>query len=459
MIGLLGILVALAGLMYFAYRGVNVLFLAPMMALVACLFHPDVPLFASYTQVFMPALGKYLLQYFPIFILGSIFGKLMADSGAAASLAHFIARKMGSHHAILAVVLACALLTYGGVSLFVVAFTIFPIALHLFREANIPKRLIPGAVALGSFTFTMSALPGTPSIQNAIPMPFFETTAFAAPGLGLIAGLVMFGFGMFWLKRQERRAKAQGESFNDETSSHANASGPGPSMPVSLALVPLLIVVALNYSLSHNIFPLMNTTYLSLPQYGETDLQKVIGIWSLIGALTAAIALGFMLFRKQLAKPVETLNEGSYGSMLPVFNTASEVAFGALIATLGSFHLIKQALTNLFPEQPLISLSVAVNLLAGITGSASGGLSIALAALGDTFKAAGLAANISPEVMHRVASVACSGLDTLPHNGAVITLLAICGLTHKQSYIDIFMTAVVGTGLANIVIVILGSMF
>ena len=212
---ILAVVVSLLGLMYFAYRGINVLVLAPIMALLACLFHADAPLLASYTQVFMPALGGYLLQYFPVFLLGSIFGKLMSDSGAAAVIGQFVAYTLGAERGLLAVVLACAVLTYGGVSLFVVAFCVYPIAVELFLEGRIPKRLIPAAIALGSFTFTMTALPGTPAIQNAIPMPFFGTTAFAAPGLGVIGAVVMFGVGYLWLDRRARRAQERGEGYGE----------------------------------------------------------------------------------------------------------------------------------------------------------------------------------------------------------------------------------------------------
>src|SRR5690606_21631404 len=156
--------------MYLAYRGINVLVLAPIMALFAALWQSDAPIFATYTQVFMPALGRYLLQYFPLFMLGAIFGKIMSVSGAATSIGRLIAKLVGTERAIAAVVLACALLTYGGVSLFVVAFCMYPIAKNLFADAKVPARLIPGSIALGSFTFTMTALPGTPAIQNAIPM-------------------------------------------------------------------------------------------------------------------------------------------------------------------------------------------------------------------------------------------------------------------------------------------------
>ena len=200
--GILGIVLSLLGLMYFAYRGVNVLVLAPIMALFATLFDVNAPMLASYTQVFMPALAGYLLNYFPLFLLGAIFGQLMADSGAARVIGTSLTAKVGVKLAPLAVVLSCALLTYGGVSLFVVAFCIYPIARTLFQEADIPKRFIPACIALGSFTFTMSALPGTPAIQNAIQMPVFGTTAFAAPGLGLFAALVMFFGGISWLNRR-----------------------------------------------------------------------------------------------------------------------------------------------------------------------------------------------------------------------------------------------------------------
>ncbi len=457
MVGILGTLIALFGLMYFAYRGINVLLLAPIAALFACLFQPGTPLIASYTQVFMPALANYLLQYFPIFILGAIFGKVMNDSGAAYSIANFITRKLGAHYAILAVVATCGFLTYGGVSLFVVAFTIYPIAQTLFQQAQVPRRLIPAAIALGSFTFTMTALPGTPAIQNAIPMPVFGTTSFAAPLLGLIAGAVMFGFGMWWLLKRARRAKARGEGFTTSDEMTAAFEPPKRFPSVTAAIIPLLLVLILNYIFSNLILPQTDASYLSEAKFGSTTLQKVLGLWSLILALSTALVVAIALFWSYFPDLKKSVNEGTLGSMLPIFNTASEVGFGSVIASLASFELIKQALLQLFPENPLIALSVSVNALAGITGSASGGLSIALSALGKTFVERGHAAGFQMETMHRIAAVACSGLDALPHNGAVITLLAICGLTHRKSYGDIFMVCAVGTLSANILIVLIAS--
>ncbi len=219
MTGIIGILVALSLLIYLAFRGVSVLILGPAMALVAVLIAGGVPILGAYTQIFMQNTGDFIILFFPLFMLGAIFGKLMDDSGAAQSIARWSVGKLGARRSILAVVMSCAVLTYGGVSLFVVAFAVYPIAASLFREADIPKRLIRASIALGAFTFTMTALPGTRAIQNAIPMHFFGTTPFAAPGLGIMTALVMFALGILWLNRQDSRARAAGAGYgaHDDT--------------------------------------------------------------------------------------------------------------------------------------------------------------------------------------------------------------------------------------------------
>ena len=456
--GILGIVLSLAGLMYFAYRGINVLVLAPIMALFATLFDANAPIMASYTQVFMPALGAYLLNYFPLFLLGAIFGQLMGDSGAAHAIGAGLTAKFGVRHAPLAVVLSCGLLTYGGVSLFVVAFCIYPIARTLFQDANIPKRFIPACIALGSFTFTMTALPGTPAIQNAIPMPVFGTTAFAAPGLGLTAAVVMFFGGMSWLSRRIRRAQATNEGYGDSIEPAAHADGVS-TMPLWTAVLPLILVVVLNYVFATIMIPRWDTSYLSTEKFGATQLDSVLGLWSIIVAITIAICCLLVLQRKRLPQPLQAINKGTMGSLLPIFNTASEVGYGATISSLVSFAIIRDGVVGLFPQWPLISESISINLLAGITGSASGGLSIALEALGESYLAMAEAASISPELLHRVATLASGGFDTLPHNGAVITLLAICELTHRQSYLDIFAVAVVVPFVATVGVVLLGTVF
>lgn len=457
MLGLLGLIISLSALIYFAYKGVNVLLLAPVCALIAVLFQPDLMgapsngiLLTQYTQVFMSALAKYVLQYFPVFLLGAIFGKLMNDSRAAEVIGMGISKKLGSHHAILATVLACGILTYGGVSLFVVAFCVLPISVTLFQEAGIHRRYIPGSIALGSFTFTMTALPGTPAIQNAIPMPFFGTTSFAAPILGSIAGMIMFGLGMMWMKYNSKKIPA--EKIHSELKS---VEGLRPSF--ILALAPLLIVIVGNFLFSEIIIPKWDATFLQ-SGFG-VNLSAVKGLWAIIISITVAILFIMVFFRKYSKSFVQSLNEGTMGSLLPIFNTASEVGYGAVIAGLASFGILKDMILNLSPSNPLISEAVAINALAGITGSASGGMSIGLQILGGKYLEMAHQLNISPELLHRVATLSSGGFDTLPHNGAVITLLTICGLTHRESYKDIFMVAVAIPVVATMAVIILGTLF
>jgi H+/gluconate symporter-like permease len=489
MIGLAGVILSLVLLMYLAYRGINVLVLAPLMALLAVLAQGDLPILGTYTQVFMSALGRYVVQFFPLFLLGAIFGKLMDDSGSAAVISRWIVGRVGADRAILAVVLACGVLTYGGVSLFVVAFAVFPIAAALFRESATPKRLIPGAIALGSFTFTMTALPGTPAIQNAIPSPFFGTDAFAAPGLGLIAGLIMFGGGTLWLNWRARNARTAGEGYSGALAARPAPGGFGqstvgaaqvapppagadqptgvatsgqetrPEPPVVLAFMPVLLVIIVNWAFLNLAVPLLDTEYLGEARYGSTNIGAVRGIWAIIVALVVAILFIIVTSWRAIGDVRKSVNDGTMGSLLPIFNTASEVGYGAVIASLPAFFAIREVVLNAGGGDPVISLAVAVNVLAGITGSASGGMSIALQTLGSTYAEMAQAAGINPEILHRVSALASGGFDSLPHNGAVITLLAICGLTHRESYADVGMVSVVIPLVGLVTVLVLYSLF
>jgi len=478
MVGVLVVVVALALLMWLAFRGVSILILAPALGALVVLATFEQPVLATYTQVFMVAVGGFIVSYFPVFLLGAIFGKLMEDSGSADALANAISRRLGTPRAILAVVASCALMTYGGVSLFVVAFAVFPIAAALFRRAGLPKRLIPGTIALGAFTFTMTALPGTPAIQNAIPMPYFGTSAFAAPGLGILTGALMFGLGLAWLQYRARRAAGEGYGDHPDTPPQPDAmmreraSGEGFDVaealpaapareppPTAVAVLPLVLVIAVNLAFTTFVIPAMDTDYLAAVEYGATTVESVRGLWSIIAGLVVAIVVLVALNWSRLPQPARTLDSGANASLLPIFNTASLVGFGATVASLPAFALIRDAVVGVGGENPLISQAISVNLLAGMTGSASGGMSIALSTLGETYRDMADAAGIAPDLMHRVVAVATGGLDALPHNGAVITLLAICGLTHRDSYLDIAVVAVAIPIVALVFLIGMGTVF
>jgi len=460
-VAIFGICLSLGLLMFLAYRGINVLLLAPIMAMVAVLFSAGSPplLLGTYTQVFMVELGKYLAKFFPLFMLGALFGKVMDDSGAARVIAHQIATWVGQKQAILAIVLACGVLTYGGVSLFVVAFAVYPIAKSLFRAQNLPKRLIPGAIALGSFTFTMTALPGTPAIQNAIPTAYFHTTPFAAPGLGTIGGIIMFLAGTWWLNRRAAKAHAAGEGYGHHDDQAGSAEAPGASAPsFTLALLPIVLVLGLNFVFTSWVIPAMDTSFLAQAKYGGIKVGAVAGVWSITLAVACATVFALVTNRSRLANPVDTLNRGTLGSMLPMLNTSSEVGYGGVIASLPAFGVVRDAMTSVTSD-PVISIAITVNVLAAITGSASGGLSIAMASLGDYYLNLAQAAHVSPEIMHRIASMSAGGFDLMPHNGAVITLLGICGLTHRESWFDIFVVGSLITVFAGICVIVLNALF
>ena len=468
----LAIVVSLVLLMYLAYRGVTVLLLAPLMAGVAVLLSGEISLFLPiYSDTFMKALGNYVIQFLPIFLLGSLFGQLMADSGAATTLSGWIVDRLGHKQAIVTVVLACGILTYGGVSLFVVAFAIFPVARDLFRAANIPKRLVPATIALGSFTFTMTALPGSPAIQNAIPIPYFGTNVFAAPGLGIIGALIMFAGGMWWLQNRASKARLAGEGYGDhpdddnvrlpDSDEEVNTTASGNAairMPLFLALLPLLLVIGVNGILTYVVFPSVDMTYIT-EKFPNVVPAKITGLWALIIALVVACTTLIISRLGHWSDLRQTVNKGVFGFMLPLFNTASEVGYGAVIAGLAGFVVIRDAVLNVTPHNPLISEAVAMNVLAGITGSSSGGLSIALQTLGADYLRMANEVGISPELLHRVAVMAAGGFDTLPHCGAIITLLAICNLSHRQSYLNIAAVTMVVPMVALISVITLGTMF
>lgn len=461
MVGLIGIVLSLILLMYLAYKGFSVIVLAPLLALFAVAWSGlSNELLGFYSQIFMTGLGGYIIKYFPLFLLGAIFGKLMDDSGSARTIANFFVEKLGHKRAMLSIVLSCAILTYGGVSLFVVGFAVFPIASALFKKLGIPKRLIPAAIMLGALTFTMTALPGTPAIQNAIPMPFFNTDLYAAPGLGILSSIFIIITGMWWLNKRIAKADSLKEGYGNHVEIHSNDGTLTTSRPsLTVAFAPILVVIITNLVLTKIILPSLDTAYLATDKFGNVSLNSVVGLWAIICALVLACLTIIILNWKAIVNIKDSIQQGVSSSFLPIFNTASEVGYGSVIASLAGFIILRDFLVGIAPDNPLISEAIVINVLAGITGSASGGLSIALNTMAETYKNLAIDNGISLELMHRVASMASGALDSLPHNGAVITIITLCGLTHKQSYYDMFIVAVVIPLIALAGVITLGTMF
>ncbi|HWX03008.1 GntP family permease [Collimonas sp.] len=449
------VILALLFLMFVAYRGYSVILFAPAAALGAVLLTDPSMVAPMFTSVFMEKMVGFVKLYFPVFLLGAVFGKVIELSGFSKAIVSSVIQLVGRQRAMLSIVLVCGLLTYGGVSLFVVVFAVYPFAAEMFRQGGIPKRLIPGTIALGAFTFTMDSLPGTPQIQNIIPTTFFNTTTWAAPWLGVIGTVFILATGLAYLEWCRRRAAANGEGYGTELLNEPEAVADGKLPHPLIALLPLVLVGVMNklftswiptvYGASHE----MTLAGSSKPIV--TQVSGVVAIWAVEAALLIGI-FSVLLFAFKTVK--EKFAEGSKaavsGALLASMNTASEYGFGAVIAGLPGFLVIANALKSI--PNPLVNEAVTVTTLAGVTGSASGGLSIALAAMSHTFIENAQAAGIPMEVLHRVAAMASGGMDTLPHNGAVITLLAVTGLSHRQSYKDIFVVTLIKTAAVFVVI-------
>ena len=446
MLSLFGIFLGLGLLMYLAFKGYSIIWVAPLAAAVVALTG-GLDIISTYMGPYMTGLVGFVKAWFPAFLLSAIFGNMMETTGAAKSIAIFLTHKLGSKLAIAAIVLSCAVLTIGGVSLFVVVFAIYPLALAMFREANISRKLIPGAIALGAFTFTMTAVPGSPQIQNLIPMQYFGTTAMAAPIMGLTATFILFFGGVFYLNWKRGKLESQGEFYTEPDAAHLGKKDDGEKLPnILVALLPLVTVVTIL-----NVLPYIVTF---------TEEQKAAGRSAsefIVYALLAGIALIFVLNINKREKLMKSLAVGSQGALGAIMNTSAAVGFGTVVRAVPGFADLTNILLAI-PGNPLISLAVAVNLLAGATGSASGGMGIALAALGAKYMELAKTTGIDPQAFHRIASLASGGMDTLPHNGAVLTLLNNTGMTHKDSYFDIMVVSLILPIVASIPAIALAAM-
>lgn len=416
MLGILGVLAALGLLIYLALRGASILIIAVVCSAAVALTN-GLSLSDALMGSYMDGLAGFLRQFFLLFLFGAIFGKIMGDSGAATSVAYVLSRKLGAHRAPLIIVLACAILSYGGVSVFILIFAIYPLGLALLKNANLPKRLFAGAFALGAATFTMTALPGTPAIQNIIPSEALGTPATAAPAVGIPAALVMFILGYWYLKWQADKAKRVGDGFvpaaGDEI---ASLDSDQQNMPHwVLSLVPLAVVVGM-----------VIATRQMKPQLP----------WVTV-ALAAGCIVAVLIFFKHLKALGGTLGQGAANSAIPILNTSAVIGFGAVVGTVPAFKAFADFASGI-DLPPLVSAAFSVNVIAGLVGSASGGLRIFMETMGPGYVQLGA----DPALLHRISAIACGGLDSLPHSGAVITTLAVMRLTHREGYREIFAVTV-----------------
>ena len=439
MLGNLGLIAALILLIWLALRGANIL-LAALLAAVVVALSNQLSLATTLTEYFtfgplgaFTFAGKFLL----LFLAGAIFGKAMAASQAASSIARVIIRRLGVNNTLWVTMLVCAVLTYAGVVVFVVIFTMYPLGVALMQAANLPKRLFCAAIALGAGTFTMTALPGSPSIHNVLAASALGTDLFAAALLGIAASLLMAGLGMFYLQRQWQHAQLKGEGYvaseqDSRMAQLAATAGSGPHW--CIALLPLLLVLTLimlpRMLLATGKFDDNSVGYLL-----QLSLQQPV-LWPSL-ALLLATALAILLFPVLRRNTMQLLGSGADDAILPLISTAAVIGFGGVVTQTAGFASFSNWILTL-DLPPLLSVFTSMSVVSGIVGSSSGGLQIFLQTLAPHY----LQQGVEPELLHRVATIAAGGLDSLPHCGAVIAMLTIMGLSHKQAYKDIFVVTV-----------------
>ncbi|WP_273130730.1 GntP family permease [Metabacillus sp. HB246100] len=435
MLSMIGLIGGLALLIYLTMKGMNLLVAGPLCALFVAVFS-GLPLFpqlvgegeANLVGNYMSGFSGFIASWYLMFLLGAIFGKVMEDSGAADSVSQWIVSKLGMKRAVLAIVIACAVLTYGGVSLFVVAFSVYPMAVSLFRQADLPRRFIPAALAFGSVTFTMTSA-GSPEIQNWIPIEYLGTSPYAGWEVSAIVAVFMMVFGYWWLGRMIKKAVSRGEKFIARENDPVNENKALPS-PIS-GVIPLLVVLIISF-----IF--------------HDSLQQSALIIALLGGVIAT----FLLNRTYFKSFWDAVSEGTLGALLALGNTAAVVGFGGVAKAVPAFETAVNAMTSI-PGSPLIGGAIAVSVIAGMTGSASGGQAIALPLLAPHYIDMG----VNTEALHRVVSISSGALDSLPHNGYVVTTVrAICGESHQDAYNPVGALTVIVPLLGVILAIVLFSL-
>lgn len=442
MLGYIGLFAGLILLIGFALRGVNIFLASIICALVVAI--PNGILLPAALLEHYPfgPLGAFTFagKFFLLFLCGAIFGKAMATSQAAKSIAVAITRGLGVKHTLLVGMVVCALLTYGGVVVFVVVFTMYPLGITLMREANLPKRIWCAATSVGAGTFTMTALPGTPSIHNVISASSLGTDLFAGGWIGLFAAVIMAGLGMWYVEREWRLARANGEGFVENAQDlrmEQLIGDPNDAPPWGLALVPLLLVLGVI---------MLPRLILGMADWSETEgvfaailrfsaAQPII--WPSIALVIGALSCG-ALFVSARRKLGQVFGQGAEDSVMPLLNTAAVIGFGGVVTQTAGFGEFAQWILGV-DMPPLLSVFTSVSTLSAIVGSSSGGLQIFMQTLAPSY----LEMGIQPEILHRIAAIAAGGLDSLPHCGAVIATFMIMGLSHKEAYKDMFAVTVV----------------
>lgn len=430
-LGIFGILLGILTIILFIIKKFNIIIAAPIATIVVLLFN-DVNILETVfgkENSYMTALAGFVASNFAIFLLGSILAKYMDKSGATIAIANRVLGVVGTknpYNALVALFIISALLTYGGINVFVIIFALIPMAKPIFKELNLSWKLVAIPVFGGTSTFTMTMLPGAPSLHNVVPSTALGTTLTAAPLIGIVTSIVAIIFILVFMKISLSKSLRNNEVFNDDEKGENNvvtSERDLPSFIISLLPIVVLIAIILLFSSVNNI---------------------------IIVALIVAIILSAILFRKQIEQQKEVLSQGATESVSSTITTGSTIAFGSIATGVPAFKGVFKLIQSI-PGPPVLSLMIGTGLISGITASAVGAIGIAVANFAPYYLELGL----DPETVHRAIAVGSGALAIVPYSGFLIIFNNLAGLTMKDTFKNAFISISVTSWVAMAVIVIM----
>jgi len=419
-IGIVGLLVAIVFLIWGAFKGLAALPLSILGAAIVILTN-RMNWWDSFSVFYVEGYLSFFRSFLLIFITSALYAKIMEETGSAVSIGYKFIDWFGAKRAVLIVVLTTAIMTYGGISLFVVIFAIAPIIFLLFNEANLPRSFALGPLLIGSATFTMKSLPGSPSATNIVPTQFLGTDVNAGAMIGIISGLLMFIFGMLYLKWETKRLLKAGKGFEfipgTDVSKYVVERSQLPSAFTSF--LPMIVVVTI----------IVGWGILIRRNAWETTAATTVVV-----AMSIASALAIILNWEAVKNYKDgglkgILNTGTTGAVTAIAGPAAIVGFGGVVQNSPSFTIIVDYILGL-EMHPYAMAAFAPSIIAGITASSSGGLIITMQTLSDYFIESG--ADLG--TLHRITAMFSGTFDSLPHSTSLFLMFGYLGVTHKEGY-------------------------
>lgn len=433
MLGILGLLLAVAAVIFLIWKNWHMSIVSLLGALIVILFNQMDPV-SAISESFMSGMSSFAGSWFLLFLLGAVFGKVMGDSGASVGIANNLLKLLGNRSVVLVVMITGLVLSYGGIGTFIIAFSLYPIAVALFQKADIPKKLIVATIMVCPVTVCMAMLPGSPSTQNLLPTTYFGTTAYAGAKIGIICSVVMFLTAYLYLNWQIKRAKARGEHFvpsPGESVMDLQSADKGKTPEVWKCYVPIVMLLA--------------------AMFGFQILFAIPSTFAVACAMTLAILIGCFLYRDKL-NVVSVINEGAASGLGALIATSSIMGFGNVVSASPAYEVVTNALVNL-NVGPLGTALISINVIAAITGSSAGGLNIFLSSMSEYLLSTGL----NTSMLHRVVCIASSGFDAMPHASGIVVCNQIAKTSQKDTYFHVFITCAILPFCCAILACILGT--